>query len=173
MIMSTSVLVGYATRYGTTQEAAEVLATVLRESGFAVDVQPASKVRSLAEYSAVVLGASLFMFHWHSDALHFLAHHQKVLMERPVAVFALGPVQNPCVEKEWKDSRAQLDQELAKFPWFKPVAIEMFGGEYNPAKLGIPLKWFTGKAPASDMRDLAAVRTWAGTLAAKLEPSSS
>jgi menaquinone-dependent protoporphyrinogen oxidase len=171
--MSTSVLMGYATRYGSTLEAAEVIATVLRESGFTVDVQPASKVRSLTGYNAVVLGAPLFMFHWHSDALHFLVRHQKALMERPVAVFALGPVQNPYVEKEWKDSRAQLDQELVKFPWFKPISIEIFGGEYDPAKLGIPLKWFNGKAPASDMRDLAAVRTWAGKLAAKLEPSPS
>ncbi len=163
--MATSVLVGYATRYGSTRESAEVIATVLRESGFTVDMQPARDVRSLAGYNAVVLGAPLFMFHWHRDTLHFLACHQKALMERPVAVFALGPVQNPYVEQEWKDSRAQLDQELAKFPWLKPVAVEIFGGEYDPAKLGIPLKWFTGKAPASDIRDPAAVRTWAGKLA--------
>jgi len=47
-------------------------------------------------------------------------------MERLVAVFALGPVHDPYDEQEGQDSRAQLDIELAKFPWFKPIALEMF-----------------------------------------------
>ena len=45
--MSATVLVGYATRYGTTREAAEAVAAALRECGFTVDVQPAREVRSL------------------------------------------------------------------------------------------------------------------------------
>jgi len=169
--MSTSVLVGYATRYGSTQEVAEAVAATLRECGLAVDVQPMREVRTLAGYNAVVLGAPLFMFHWHKDALRFLSRHHEDLMERPVAVFALGPVHDPYDKQEWQDSRAQLDKELAKFPWFKPITLELYGGKYDPAKLRPPINWFAGKEPASDLRDWTAIRAWASNLAAKLEPA--
>ena len=169
--MSETVLVGYATRYGTTREAAEAAAAALQECGFEVDVQLARDVRTLDGYSAVVLGAPLFMFHWHKDTLQFLSRHQKALMERPVAVFALGPTHDPHDEKEWTDSREQLNQELAKFPWFTPVTAEVFGGKYDPAMLRFPLNLFAGKTQASDIRDLNAVRAWASRLAAKLEPA--
>ena len=66
--MSSLVLVGYATRYGSTQEVAEMVAATLRECGLEVDVQPLRKVGTFAKYSGIVLGAPLFMFHWHKDA---------------------------------------------------------------------------------------------------------
>jgi len=71
-----------------------------------------------------VLGAPLFMFRWHKDALRFLARYRQALAERSVAIFALGPTHDPYDEQEWHDSRAQLDKELAKFPWLAPVALK-------------------------------------------------
>ncbi len=92
-------------------------------------------------------------------------------MERPVVVFVLGPVHDPHDKKEWEASRAQLDKALAKHPWFKPIALEMFGGKYDPAQLGLLLSKMAGKEPASDIRDWTAIRAWARDLAAKLEPT--
>jgi len=169
--VSASILVAYATKYGSTREVAEAVAATLRECGLAVDIQPMREVRTLAGYSAVVLGAPLFMFHWHKDALRFLSRHREALAERPVAVFALGPTHDD--EKEWQDSRAQLDKELANLPWLTPVALEMFGGKYDPAKLRFPINLLAGKEPASDLRDWAAIRAWASNLAAKLQPALS
>jgi menaquinone-dependent protoporphyrinogen oxidase len=169
--MSTSVLVGYATRYGSTQEVAEAVAATLRECGLAVDVQPLRQVRTLAGYSAVVVGAALYMFRWHKDARRFLSRHRQALTERPVAIFALGPVHDPRDEEEWQNSRAQLDKELANFPWLSPVALEMFGGKYAPEKLRFPISLFAGSEPASDLRDWTAIRAWASDLAPKLEPA--
>lgn len=168
--MSLPVLVGYGSRYGSTREVAEAVAAALRESGLAVDLQAVREVRTLTGYSAVVVGAPLFMFRWHKDALDFLVRHQTALMERPVAVFALGPTHVPHDEKEWQDSHAQLDKELAKFTWLKPVALAMFGGKYDPACLRFPLNLMAGKAPATDIRDWAAIRTWAATLVDRLQP---
>jgi len=162
--MSPLVLVGYATRYGSTQEVAEAVAATLRECGLEVDIEPMRKVRTLAGYSAVVLGAPLFMFRWHEDALRFLSRHREALTERPVAVFALGPVHDPYDEDEWQSSHDQLDKELAKYPWLTPVALEMFGGKYDPAKLRFPVNLLAGKESASDLRDWAAIRAWAGDL---------
>jgi menaquinone-dependent protoporphyrinogen oxidase len=169
--MPTSVLVGYATRYGSTREVAEAVAAALREQGLAVDVQPMREVRTLAGYSAVVLGAPLYMFRWHKDARRFLSRHRQALEERPVAVFALGPVHDPHDEQEWQDSRSQLAKELARFPWFAPVALELFGGRYDPEKLRFPISLFAGNEPASDLRDWAAIRAWASNFAAELEPA--
>ena len=167
--MSSLVLVGYATRYGSTQEVAEAVAATLRECGLEVDIQPMRKVGTLAGYSAVVLGAPLFMFRWHKDALSFLSRHREALTERPVAIFALGPTHDPYDEKEWQDSRDQLDKELAKYPWLRLVALEMFGGKYDPAKLRFPINLLAGKEPASDLRDWTAIR---GRLCfAALQPS--
>ena len=167
--MSTSILVGYATRYGSTREVAEAVAATLGERGLAVDIQPVREVRTLAAYSAVVLGAPLFMFRWHKDALRFLSRHRAALKEKSVAVFALGPVHDPYDEKEWRDSRAHLDKALTKFPWFTPVALEVFGGRYNPEKLRFPIKMFAGAEPASDIRDWTAIRAWASGLVNKFE----
>jgi menaquinone-dependent protoporphyrinogen oxidase len=162
--MSAKVLVGYATQYGSTKEVADAIASTLREAGLEVDLQPLSKVRTLESYSAVVLGAPLLMFHWHRDALNFLSRYRKELMERPVAIFALGPTHVPHEDAEWKSSQEQLDKELAKIPWLKPAALKLFGGKYDPALLRFPLNLMAGNESASDIRDWESIRVWAGEL---------
>jgi menaquinone-dependent protoporphyrinogen oxidase len=173
--MSDSILVGYATRYGSTQQVAEAVAATLRESGLEVDVQPLRDVRSLAGYRAVVLGAPLYIGHWHKDAQRFLALHQEALTQRQVAIFTLGPTQGD--EQEWEGVRGQLDQELAKYAWLNPVSLELFGGKYDPARLRLFDKLLAGlpasplrHMPASDLRDWTAIRAWANNLAIRLEP---
>ena len=169
--MSASVLVAYATRYGSTQEVAEAVAVTLRERGLEVDLQPMRQVRTIDQYRAVVLGAPLYMFHWHKDALNFLARHRTDLTARPVAVFALGPFH--AEEKEFQAVREQLDKELAKFPWLTPGAIAIFGGKFDPQKLTFPhnLGPALKKMPASDVRDWTAIRAWASDLAAQFQPA--
>jgi len=170
--MSDPVLVAYATKYGSTQEIAEAVTATLRESGLEADIQPMREVRTIAGYSAVVMGAPLYMFRWHKDALRFLSRHREALMERPVAIFALGPFHDD--EKEWQEVRAQLDKELAKFPWLTPVAIEIFGGKFDPAALRFPLNLMPAfkQMPATDIRDWTAIRAWANGLVVKFRPAS-
>jgi len=169
--MVTSILVGFATRTGSTKEVAETIAATLREDGLSAICQPMHQVRTLEGYGAVVLGAPLYMFRWHKDAKHFLSRHRQGLRERPVAVFALGPFHDDA--KEFQDARAHLDKELLKFPWFAPVAIEIFGGKFDPTKLSFPMNLIPAlkQMPASDIRDWAAIRGWASDLAARFVPS--
>jgi len=175
--MTASILVAYATRYGSTQEVAEAVAATLREQGLEVDIQPMRDVRTLNGYSAVVLGAPLYIGHWHKDALQFLSQHREALTERPVAIFALGPATTGD-EQEWRGSRENLDQELARFPWLTPAAVEMFGGKYDPSKLSFSHKLLSALPasplhglPATDLRDWTAIRAWASDLAAQLHPA--
>src|SRR5512141_581461 len=90
--MEEKILVTYASTHGSTQEVAEVVAETLRQGGQTVNLQPVRKVRTLEGYTAVVLGAPIYMFHWHTDVLHFLSQHRKVLTGAvPVAIFTGGP----------------------------------------------------------------------------------
>jgi menaquinone-dependent protoporphyrinogen oxidase len=175
--MPSSILVAYATRYGSTREAADAVAAVLRENGLNADLQPASKVTSLSGYDAVALGAPLYIGAFLKDARRFLARFKAELAQKPTAVFVLGPLHN--TEKELSDVRAQLNKELALAPWLKPAAVEVFVGTLDPAKLHFPDNLLT-RFPASplyniqftDERDWDKLRSWAKALPARLFPTS-
>lgn len=171
--MEITVLLAYASTHGSTREVAEEIAAVLREQGLAVDLQPARNVRTLDGYSAVVLGAPLYMFHLHKDALHFLSQHKDALTGGlPIAIFAGGPFDTND-ENAWSEVRKQLDQELAKFPWLQPVAVELIGGRFDPSRLRFPWNLIPAlrQMPPSDLRDWAAIRRWASTLVVQLQPA--
>jgi menaquinone-dependent protoporphyrinogen oxidase len=169
--MSASVLVAYATRYGSTKEVAETVAVTLRESGLEVDLQQLRQVHSIDQYRGIVIGAPLYMFRWHKDALNFLSRYHTALTKRPVAIFALGPFHADA--KEFQGAREQLDKELAKFPWLTPAAIEIFGGKFDPEKLTFPHNLVPAlkKMPASDVRDWSVIRAWANGLAVQFQPT--
>jgi menaquinone-dependent protoporphyrinogen oxidase len=159
-LMEEKILVAYATTYGSTQEIAEAVADALRAAGQAVHCLAMRRVPSLVGYRAVVLGAPLYLFHWHKDALRFVARQREALSRLPVAVFTLGPFNDK--EEEWQEVRGEIDKELAKFPWLNPVRVQVFGGRFDPTRLRLP--WSLVPAmrnmPASDIRDWAAIRAW-------------
>ena len=159
-----SILLAYATRYGSTQEVAEAIAASLRQAGLEVDIQPMQDVKTLDHYDAVVMGAAIYNARWHPDAHHFLSQHQETLGQRPVAIFALGPLSTSSAAM--LRSRRQLDRELDKYPWLKPVALEMFVGKLDPSKLGFFERLMS---PASDHRNWDAIRAWANALPAQLQ----
>jgi len=160
-----SILLAYATRFGSTQEVAENMTAELRKRGLEVDIQPMQEITTLDNYDAVVLGAAIYNSKWHTNAHQFLAQHQEALMQRPLAIFALGPLSSSEAAK--RNSRRQLDKELAKYPWLNPVALEIFAGKYDPTKPG--LGSFYRLLPTRDYRDWKAIRTWANALSAQLE----
>jgi menaquinone-dependent protoporphyrinogen oxidase len=161
-----SILIAYATRYGSTQEVAETIAAVLGAAGFEVDLQPMQAVKNLDNYAAVVLGAAIYNASWHPEAHQFLSQFQGALSQRPVAIFALGPLSTG--DAAMQRSRRQLDKELGKYPWLKPVAVQMFVGKLDPSKLSFFERLMT---TASDHRDWQTIRTWADDLAMQLQPA--
>ena len=162
-----SILLAYATRFGSTQEVAETIAASLRQAGLTVDIQPMQEVGTLANYDAVVIGAAIYNAKWHADAHHFVSLHQEALEQRPVVIFTLGPLSPSEAAK--RNSRRQLDMELAKYPWLKPVAVEIFAGKYDPSKPG--LGFFERFLPARDYRNWDAIRAWANALPMQLQHS--
>jgi menaquinone-dependent protoporphyrinogen oxidase len=163
-----SVLLAHASRFGSTQEVAEVIAAVLRETGLKVDLQPMAEVRTLANYDAVVVGAAIYNAKWNVVAHQFVSQYQEALTQLPVAIFTLGPLSASDAAK--RNSRRQLDNELTKYPWLKPVAVEIFAGKYDPSKPG--MGFFDRFVPARDVRNWDAIRAWANTLSAQLQHST-
>jgi menaquinone-dependent protoporphyrinogen oxidase len=159
-----SILLAYATRYGSTQEVAESIAATLRAAGLAVELKPAQEVKTLDNAAAVVLGGAIYNSRWHPDAHQFLSQHQGALQQRPVAIFALGPLS--ASDAALQRSLRQLEKELAKYPWLKPVALGMFAGKVDPSKLGFFER--LGMV-ASDHRDWESIRLWANALPAQLQ----
>lgn len=177
--MKTKVLVAYASKYGSTQEVAEAVAATLQDHGFEVDIQPVGKVRRGEGYGAVVLGTAIYYGAWRKEAHGFLERNRGELEGRPVALFAMGPIGDSLSEKDRSGFQATLQKELAKHPWLTPVALEIFGGKFDPARLDVadrlvtslPASPLHGKQ-ANDLRNWAAIRAWAGSLAATLQPVS-
>ena len=159
-----SILLAYASRFGSTQEVAETIASTLSEAGLEVDLQLMQEVKSLDRYDAVVLGAAIYNAKWNANAHQFVMQHQDALTQLPVAIFTLGPLSPSEAAK--RNSRRQLNSELAKYPWLKPVAVEIFAGKYDPSKPG--LNFFERFLPARDYRKWDAIRAWANALTAQL-----
>ena len=158
-----TVLVAYATKKGSTAEVAERIAATLRARGLQAEVKPAAGVRDLEAYAGVVLGGALYLGRWHRDARAFLAQHRSELARRPLAVFGIGPLTTR--ERDMAGARKQLDHALAKAHGIEPVAVAVFGGVVDPAKLRSPFS----RMPASDARDWDAIRSWAGEVAGALD----
>jgi menaquinone-dependent protoporphyrinogen IX oxidase len=83
----------------------------------------------------------------------------EALADRPVAVFAIGPLTT--TETDVAESRRQLDHALARVSEVQPVSIGIFGGVIDPGKLHFPFS----SMPASDARDWDAITRWADEVA--------
>lgn len=163
--MQPNVLVAYATRSGATEEVASTLGEVLRGSGLAVDVTPAKRVETIEPYGAVVIAVALYFGKMHKDVRRFLTENRASLAKTPVALFVLGPVHQE--EKEWKGAQDQLEKDLKNFPWLAPIAQQIVGGRFDPARLGFPFNLipFFCRIPRCDSINWELIREEAGGLA--------
>ena len=158
-------LIAYATMSGSTQEIAEFVGQEIKNMGFSVDVGRCREVSDIKEYDAVILGAPIYMFHLHKNAVQFLKRHQKQLVNLPVGVFSGGPY-GPNAENDAVEVRKNLNAELEKITWLHPCSVLLVGGRFDPTLLRFPYNLIPAlKAnPASDARDWEEIRTWAKSL---------
>lgn len=158
-----SVLVAYATKYGSTREVAEAVGEELAARGLSVDVRPAREVRDVSGYSAVVAGTAMYYFMLRGEFKRLMSRNRRDLTARPVAIFAMGPMND--TPEEIEQARGALDKYLAKAEWLKPSAVTVFGGKFDPAVLRFPdnNRFMRDMAP-SDARDWDKIRGWAAGL---------
>jgi menaquinone-dependent protoporphyrinogen oxidase len=160
--MTRPILVAYASRYGSTREVAESIASVLRERLVPTEVRPVGEVEDLDGYGGVVLGGGIYMGRWHRDARGFAGHFEDELRELPVAVFALGPIDDDPKHRAGSEQQFRRAVEKAHF---EPVATALFGGVVDPRKLHFPFNHM----PAADVRDWSEIREWADEVAERFQ----
>jgi menaquinone-dependent protoporphyrinogen oxidase len=158
--MSERILVAYATKRGSTREVAEAIARTLEDEGLEPELRPAGEVDDIEPFAAVVLGGCLYMGRWHTDAAGFLRRHAGALADRPLAVYAMGPL--TLEEQDVAGARKQLDRALERARGVQPATIAVFGGVVDPGRLRFPFN----RMPASDARDPEAIAAWARQVAA-------
>ena len=158
------VLLAYASKHGSTEEIAQVIARELTASGLSVDLRRASNVETVDRYDAVILGSAIYMGQWQSDATAMIDKHESALQERDVWLFSSGPIGEDPFPKEDPPLTADLVERTGAH------AHQSFTGrlERGSLEFGERLIATAVRAPQGDFRDWEAIRDWARQVAVAL-----
>ncbi len=175
-----AVPVAYASKHGSTRGIAERIAARLSSRGLAAEALPVGAVRDAKAYDAVVLGSSLYMFHWMKDANAFAERNRAALAGRPVWLFSSGPVGSEPLDEKGRDKLdvsvsgpRELDELRRKL---NPRDHRVFFGAWDRSAkpIGV-MERFMKLMPAArdampdgDFRDWPAIEAWADAIAAEL-----
>lgn len=161
--MTEKILIAYATRAGSTREIAFEIGRVLAEQGKTVDVLCIKEVRSLNDYSGVILGSGIRVGGWMPEAVKFVETHQAELHQMPTAFFLVSLFLHENTPEVRATVAAYLDP-VRKI--FEPAAIGLFAGKMDFKALTWPERQIAKmvKSPEGDFRDWPQIRSWAADL---------
>jgi len=175
--MPPSILVAYSTQSGSTAEVAGAIAESFRELGLKTDLLPVSQVRSPSGWTAILLGVPLYVGRFPKEFRRFLALQRDALAPLPTWCFVLGPTRTE--PADFVAARKQAEKQLARFPWFHPVELRIFGGRWDATHLPFPFTLVRflpanplNRIPASDIRDWQEIRAWGQGIARKFVPAA-
>jgi menaquinone-dependent protoporphyrinogen oxidase len=168
-----NVIVIHASRYGSTQEIAEFIATRLREQGLQAEAKSAKSNPDPGDYDAVVIGSAMYLGHWMSEAVEFVQNNRAALAARPVWLFSSGPL-------TLRDGVTTDDPELEPTELAgirgaaHPRDHRVFFGALVPSRLGFAqralrsLPAARAVLPEGDFRDWEKIEAWADGIARAL-----
>lgn len=165
--MSKRILVGYATKNGSTVGVAEKMGQTLAAQGHVADVKPLAERPSLDGYHAVVLGSAINGAHWLPEAVDFVRSNQTKLASMPVATFCVHAMNCGTDANETAKRLAYLDEVRALI---RPSAEGFFAGKGPTSKDTFWLAlWafrkFGGHVVEGDGRDWDKIAGWTRDLA--------
>jgi menaquinone-dependent protoporphyrinogen oxidase len=158
------VLVVYASRFGSTAGVAEAVAGTLRDSGFDVDVHPATVAPPATGYDAIVVGSAIYNTRWMPAATAYIKTHAEEINSLPSAYFqvCLSILNASGRKRKIIDSWMEPANRLAP-----PIAAATFPGALYRSKIagGQRLLVWLSRIEDGDYRDWEAVRGWSESLA--------
>jgi len=174
-------LIVYGTRGGATKQIADAIGDELGQHGYTVTITNAKESGGIDvnAYDLVVVGSSVFMTMWKRQAKAFLKRNARILAGKSVALFSSGSAGGDPALADYASQ--SITKVAAKFPAIRPVALAYFGGYldfnsrgridrfFGAVKKDFEKKGFDTSKPI-DQRDWAAIRAWASSMAAKVQP---
>lgn len=160
--MSGKLLVGYATRTGSTVGVAEEIARALSGRGYEVDVRPLRENPSLEGYDGAVLGSAVNGGQWLPEAVSFVQANKVALSRMPFAAYCVHIMNAGDDAKAAGKRKGYLDSVRAVTA---PGAEGFFPGKGPSAEdSSLIMRWAFkafGGAGEGDCRDFEAIRSWA------------
>jgi menaquinone-dependent protoporphyrinogen oxidase len=83
-------LIGYASRFGSTRDVASRIADTVRARGNDVDLRSVGEIADFDRYDAVVFGSGVYDGSWTAEATDLMRRHAAVLARKPVWLFSVG-----------------------------------------------------------------------------------
>lgn len=158
--MGKNILVGYATRYGSTAETASFIGEILKKTGNHVDIRLIMEVTDPESYDIIILGSPLYMGKWLVEARDFVHRYRYILQERPLYIFSCGYSLRERTDASLKSGEAALD---AVRMYVNPEDVAFFPGKVSMETLNPQDRAIVtiGGTTSGDFRNWDAVRTWA------------
>jgi menaquinone-dependent protoporphyrinogen oxidase len=129
-----SILIVYASRYGSTAEIVQEIAETLENNEMIaeiLDLRDGVKIPPLDEFHGILVGSGIRMGRWTKEALNFLRNNREILKNKPLGIFiSSGEAGNP---NTYASARKKyLDNILQKFGFnLDNVLTEAFGGVFD------------------------------------------
>ena len=172
MAKSIRILIGYASRFGSTRDIANRIAVAVRTDGSDVDVCSVDEISDFERYDAVVFGSGVYDGSWTAEANELMRRHADVLARKRLWLFSVGsfgdrhPIVGKLIKKEPKDI-GDLERTL------HPRDYRVFAGvidlDHWPAWGRILFKALGGLA--GDNRRWPDIDAWAEEIAHELRAS--
>jgi menaquinone-dependent protoporphyrinogen oxidase len=166
-----SVLVAYASAFGSTAEIAKRIASRVRDAVNDVECRPVDDVEAASGYDAVILGSAIHNQKWLPAAVSFVSRFSAELEGMPVWCFSVG--MSDGLPKFLRARGAALQQErLAQYlrPQVPLRGHKLFSGVYQAAQMPAMLRGLfrlTG-GRFGDLRDWDAIDAWADEVSGQL-----
>ena len=161
--MQESVLIGYASRYGSTGDVARSIGQTISSETRTVTISPVREIFDLHPYSAVILGTPLYGGKVLPEITTFVKNHRNLLKSLPVSLFLTG---HSLVDlDENKKKRAlQAAEGLEQYILFRDIGL--FGGcvperDYSLVEKAVMKK--NGIVPG-DYRSPGQIQAWSQSL---------
>lgn len=158
-----SVLVTYASAFGSTREIAERVGEVIGKWVSKVDVRSVDEVDTAAGYDALVVGSAVHDQAWLPPARDFVRRNAEDLSDKPLWLFSVGmPGALPVLLRRLAMSEeAKLRRQFSGV--VEPVAHRLFSGVITPDRLPVlgRLIFLVIGGHYGDHRDWREIEAWA------------
>lgn len=159
------VLVAYASKCGATGEIAERIAETLCSSGMYVELDRARNLKSVEEFSSVVLGTAIYMGKPLGEAVDFAENFLAAQSDKRIALFDVCLTMKENTSENVQAALGYLDV-FKEF--FTPSLIGAFAGRIDFTTLSFLYRTFAqadkeGILAEGEFRDWDKIEAWAGS----------